>query len=109
MSKQFAVIRLTVKVDMDDIKEKSFARAMLRRLNVLFAKCNPKEHLTNILNGSKLCDAYEGKQTLKAVGKQHERKVTFYPVVTPVEKPKPETILEQSMEPPAIVAEISGG
>jgi hypothetical protein len=113
MPDKFAVIRLTLKVDMDDTKEKAFVRAMLRRLNVLFAKCRPKGALIEILNGNKLSDAYDGKQ---AVGqKMKEPKVNStqkylgFHVVKPVEKSKPETIVEQSMEPPAIVAEISGG
>jgi hypothetical protein len=95
---------------MDDIKEKSFARAMLRRLNVMFVKCRPKGGLLEILNGNKLCDAYEGKQVVgqlaKKAEKKHEQKVVEFHVVKPVEKFKPETITEQSMEPPVIVAEI---
>lgn len=121
MPDKFAIIRLTLKVDMNDIKEKSFARAMLRRLNVMFAKCRPKGGLIEILNGSKLRDAYEGKQVVeivkfvKAVDQQPKPASSFvqkslgYQFVKPTEKPKPETILEHSMQPPEIVREISGG
>jgi len=95
---------------MDDIKERAFVRAVLRRVNVLFAKCRPKGGLVEILNGSKLCDAYDGKQIVtKESRKFGERKALGFQVVKQVEKFKPETIIEQSMEPPAIVEEISGG
>src|SRR3990167_181547 len=111
MPNQFIILRLTVKVDMNDTKERAFTRALLRRLNVLFAKCRPKGGLAELLNGSKLCDAYEGKQVVgqqskEKVVKHSKQKFLGYQVVKPVEKFKPETIGEQSMQPPAIVEEI---
>ena len=112
MPDKFTILRLTLKVDMDDIKERAFVRAVLRRINVLFAKCRPKGGLVEILSGSKLCDAYEGKQIIgkksEKSPKPNERKALTFHVVKPAEKSKPETIVEQSMEPPAIVEEISG-
>jgi hypothetical protein len=116
MPDKFTILRLTLKVDMDDIKERSFVRAVLRRVNVLFAKARPKGGLAEILNGSRLCDAYEGKQvvgqTTKKAEKQRkcgERKALTFRGVKPAEKSKPETIVEQSMEPPVIEAEIVEG
>jgi hypothetical protein len=109
MSKQYSILRLTVKIDINDTKEKSFTRAMLRRLNVLFVKCNPKGSLVDILNGNQISDAYEGSQKIDKASKnpkeKHERKVVNFQVVRPVAKPKVEFIAEQEMEPPAILAE----
>jgi hypothetical protein len=95
---------------MDDTKEKSFTRAMLRRLNVLFAKCTPKGHFTAILNGSQLSDSYEGSQKIGSQKKhapkqQHHQKLISYHVVKSTERAKPDQIVEQSMEPPVIEAE----
>ena len=112
MPDKFAILRLTLKVDMDDIKEKSFARAMLRRLNVLFAKCRPNGALGDILNGNNLSDAYEGKQIVvqqtKKSEKKHVQKASKVYVLKSSEKVKPEAIIEQSMEPPEIVGEFLG-
>lgn len=116
MAEKYVTLRLTMKVDLDDKKETSFARAMLRRLNVLYAKCRPKGGLAKLLNGSHLSDAYDGKQTIGGkvdkvdkVVKHDTRKVVTFRGFNEPEKVLPATIAEQSMEPPAIVQEISGG
>jgi hypothetical protein len=106
MSDKFAILRLTVKVDMNDTKETLFARAMLRRLNVLFAKCRPKGGLLEILSGSKLSDAYSGSQTIGKSVEKPVKKHTYFSVVKSPEVKKPESIQEQSMQPPVIEAEI---
>ena len=105
MPEKYAVIRLTLKVDMNDKKEIAFCRAMLRRLNILFAKCRPKGTLAELLNGSKLSDAYEGKVDIKQPKPEKHKYLAYR--VTKTEKPKIEAIVEQSMQPPEIVEEIS--
>jgi len=89
---------------MNDSKEKLFIRAMLRRLNVLFAKARPKGGLIEVLGDSKLSDAYDGSQK---VGEKVKQKVVHFSLIPP--KALPDEIAEQSMQPPEIVAEIRGG
>jgi len=111
MPDKFAILRLTIKVDLTDMKEKSFVRVVLRRLNILFAKCRPKGAVIEILNGSKLSDAYDGSQKVGKSDKpkpkyEHIRAIEHY-TYKPVEKPKPpEIIVEHSMQPPEIAHEI---
>jgi hypothetical protein len=63
MPKQNAILRITINVDFDQPAELAFMRAMLKRLNVLFAKTRPKSALNEILKGAKLREDIEaGRQ-----------------------------------------------
>lgn len=107
--KQNVILRLTVNVNMNDIKETAFVRAMLRRMNVLFAKSRPKSGVADILNGAKLSEAFEGeRKPTKAITVVAKKALSFH-VVKPPEKPKPELIVEQEMQPPELPSEIREG
>lgn len=111
--KQNVILRLTVNVNMNDTKEKSFVRAMLRRMNVLFAKSRPKSGVADILDGAKISEAFEGEQKpakeSKAIIKYDAQKTLGFRVVKPPEKPKLEVIVEQEMQPPELPSEICEG
>ena len=114
MADKFTIIRLTLKVDMSDNKELSFARAMLQRMHIMYAKARPKSGLIEILNGGKISGLYTGtfkkepksKEVVKYTRNPSPNTYKSYKVI---EKPKIEFIREQEMQPPEIVEEISRG
>ncbi len=105
-NKQNVVLRLTVNVDVNNLKEVSFVRAALRRLNVLYAKARPKSGLSDILKEFKLRDAYEPagktpqlpeKTKEKPQPTQHRSNLHF---IRPKEKPVVAFVVEREIEPP---------
>ena len=108
MSNKHTILRLTLKVDMENSKEILFVRAMLRRLNVLFAKCKPRGGLAELLNGSQLSEAYDGERSKPVKEETKLPTVIHYHTYTPPPKLKIDVIVERSMQPPVIEAEIVG-
>lgn len=100
---KYSTLRLTLKINMDSSKEKAFVRAMLRRLNVLFAKCKPRGGLAELLDGNQLSDVYDGIR--EVVPKVTETKTQIFQFIKSIAPVLPETISERSMQPPEIFAD----
>lgn len=62
-NKQNITLRLTINVDQNQAGELAFIRAMLRRLNVTYAKTRPRSGLKEILGDNKLRDLLEFGRT----------------------------------------------
>jgi hypothetical protein len=77
--KQNTILRLTINLDYNYPDEVAFVKAMLKRLNVLYAKARPRSALSELLGDSKL------RETLQA-GRDRKNKQTSptVPTIQPV-------------------------
>lgn len=111
-NKQNVILRLTVNIDMNNQKEIAFTRAVLRRLNILFAKSRPKSGVNDILKGAKIRDAFESSTKTVTVVKQKEKskeivvsKLSNVHFVHKKEKKEILFVVEREIEPPENVDE----